>query len=198
MATVLDLRALVLNRSWVAIDTATVRKALCWVFQGLAKAVDTGSFELFDFASWATVGRHPRGLAVRTPSLEVPVPEVILLTLYGEVPKREVVFTRRNLYRRDRFTCQYCGSQPGQESLTIDHVVPRSKGGKSTWENCVLACVACNKRKADRPPERVGMSLKRHPYKPSWSPTIAFRGPDRPASWEHFLSARGVGEGASA
>ena len=79
---------------------------------------------------------------------------MITLTEYDRVPANAVTFSRRNIYKRDRYTCQYCGVQPGSEELTIDHVLPRSRGGTSTWENCVLACLECNKRKADRTPDR--------------------------------------------
>ena len=88
--------------------------------------------------------------------LRLRVPEVIVLAEYDRLPTAAVTFSRRNIFKRDHWTCQYCGAQPGSEELTIDHVLPRSQGGISTWENCVLACVACNKRKADRTPEQAG------------------------------------------
>ena len=92
--------------------------------------------------------------------LRLRVPEVIALTDYDRLPSAAVTFSRRNMFKRDHWTCQYCGAQPGSDELTIDHVVPRSQGGTSTWENCVLACVTCNKRKADRTPQQAGMKLR--------------------------------------
>ena len=88
------------------------------------------------------------------------VPEVVTLTDYDRLPAAAVTFSRRNIFKRDHFTCQYCGAQPGSEELTLDHVVPRAQGGESRWDNCVLACLACNKRKADRTPEQARMRLQ--------------------------------------
>ena len=85
------------------------------------------------------------------------------------------------------YTCQYCGAQPGGEELTLDHVVPRSQGGVSSWENCVLACVACNKRKADRTPEQARMHLRRKPVRPTWKPLYADH-EVRIKSWSKFIS----------
>ena len=88
------------------------------------------------------------------------VPEVVALSGYDRTAGGPVTFSRRNIFKRDHYTCQYCGAQPGSEELTLDHVVPRSQGGVSSWENCVLACMACNKRKADRTPEQARMHLR--------------------------------------
>jgi 5-methylcytosine-specific restriction endonuclease McrA len=98
-----------------------------------------------------------------------------------------VTFSRRNLFKRDRFTCQYCGEQPGTEELTIDHVLPRSRGGVSTWENCVLACIECNHRKANMTPAEAGMPLKKDPARPNWRPLYA-REDVMIGSWSKFLS----------
>ena len=95
---------------------------------------------------------------------------MLALARYDRLPTQAVAFSRRNIFKRDRFTCQFCGRQPGSEELTIDHVVPRSRGGTSTWENCVLACVPCNARKANRTPEQAGMKLRRAPVRPAWKP----------------------------
>jgi 5-methylcytosine-specific restriction endonuclease McrA len=103
------------------------------------------------------------------------------------MPTSAVTFSRRNIYKRDRYTCQYCGIQPGSEELTIDHVSPRSQGGLSTWENCVLACVSCNKRKADRTPEQARMPLKKPPARPAWRPLYATQHV-RIDSWSKFIS----------
>jgi 5-methylcytosine-specific restriction endonuclease McrA len=98
-----------------------------------------------------------------------------------------VTFCRRNVFKRDHSTCQYCGVRPGNQELTIDHVIPRSLGGQTTWENCVLSCVACNARKANRTPERAGMKLRRTPFRPAWKP-FYHTSTVRIASWSRFLS----------
>src|SRR5262249_41394190 len=115
------------------------------------------------------------------------VPEVIVLARYDRLPASAVTFSRRNVYKRDHYTCQYCGAQPGSEELTIDHGLPRSQGGISTWENCVLACIACNKLKADRTPHQAAMRLRSHPGRPQWKPMYA--SPNvRIESWSKFVS----------
>ena len=115
------------------------------------------------------------------------VPEVIVLAEYDRLPQAAVSFSRRNIFKRDRWTCQYCGLQPGGSELTIDHVVPRAQGGQSTWDNCVLACEDCNMRKADRTPKQAKMKLLSEPKRPRWTPIYA-RESIRIASWSKFIS----------
>ena len=99
-----------------------------------------------------------------------------------------VPFSRRNIYKRDRFQCQYCGTRTPIGELTIDHVLPRARGGRSTWENCVLACLRCNRRKGHRLPSEAGLQLRRPPREPHWSPCISIPLAKRRASWEQFVS----------
>ena len=187
---VLSQPTLVLNKSWLAIDTTPVLKAMQLLWAGAAKAVRPETYEAHGFESWADLAVPPDQPCVRTVSVEIPVPEVIVLTRYGGVPSRSVVFTRRNLYKRDRNTCQYCGAQPGTKELTIDHVLPRSRGGKSGWENCVLACVRCNRRKADRTPREAGLRLRCEPRSPRWVPILSAPLGRVRQSWEKFVSER--------
>jgi 5-methylcytosine-specific restriction endonuclease McrA len=123
-------------------------------------------------------------------SRAIRVPEVIVLVQYDRAPRRHVPFSRRNLYRRDHYTCQYCGSRPGTENLSIDHVVPRSFGGHTTWTNCVLACIRCNIRKSNRSPEKAAMRLLRKPFKPRWIPQVALPKGIVKRSWSQFISER--------
>ncbi|MCC6741422.1 MAG: HNH endonuclease [Planctomycetia bacterium] len=190
MNAALDSRTLVLNRSWVAIDTTTVRKALVWMYRGMARAIAPDSYETYDFATWSDLAVAKDEPCIHTVNIRIRVPEIIILALYNEVPKKEVVFSRRNLYKRDHFTCQYCSRQPGSEELTIDHILPRARGGKSSWENCVLACVECNRKKANRTPVEAAMQLKKAPIRPPWTPFISLRLGARKASWERFVSER--------
>jgi len=188
---VLDRPALVLNKHWVAIQTTTVKEAIGLVAKGAARIIEPESFVAHDLETWNDVSRAKARFGdavIRSARLELAPPEVILLTDYEGMGERAVVFSRRNLFKRDRFTCQYCGSQPGPEELTIDHVAPRSRGGLSSWENCVLACVACNKRKADRSIAESGMSLRKPPRKPSWRSLARIEPRVRRESWDQFLS----------
>src|SRR5215813_10307174 len=116
------------------------------------------------------------------------VPRVIVLVHYDRVPRRHVRFTRFNVYARDRHTCQYCGRRLPRHELNLDHVVPRSQGGQSTWENIVCSCVNCNVRKGGRTPKQAHMSLIRKPEKPKRSPVLNLKLTHRKyQSWKTFL-----------
>ena len=188
MTDVLTLPTLVLNRGWTPIRVTPVKDAISLVCKGSAKIVEPHTYETFDFDSWAALRASDGEPHIRTIKLQIRVPEVVVLTLYDGTPQREIVFSRRNIFKRDRYTCVYCGVQPGSENLTIDHVVPRSRGGISSWENTVLACVACNKRKANRTPEEAKMKLRRKPSRPRWSPALVVPLGHRRESWEAFVS----------
>jgi len=181
---------LVLNRSWAAIATTTVRRALCLVYAGAARIICPDTYDVHDFTSWADLRVRDGHRRIKTVTLEIRVPEVILLRGYDAMPQQTVVFSRKNLYRRDHYTCQYCGGRRPPQELTIDHIVPRSLNGKSTWTNCVLACLECNVRKGNRTPEEAGMRLVRAPQRPRWAPYITVGLGRRRASWDRFVSDR--------
>lgn len=102
---------------------------------------------------------------VRSPSRHVPWPSIVRLRVYVRVPYKKIILTRKNIMRRDRQRCQYCGSH---ERLTLDHVTPKSRGGRDTWENLVAACVPCNNKKGSRTLDETMMSLSRKPFRPSY------------------------------
>lgn len=180
--------ALVLNESWAAIHTVTVRHALRLMFTGAAKAVAPQTYEVHGFDAWTALAVEPHEPHIRTVRLKIKVPEVIVLTHYNGLPNPAAVFSRRNLFRRDHNQCQYCGRRPGTAELSIDHVFPRSRGGKSSWENCVLACTECNRGKRDRTPEEAGMHLLKQPHKPKWSPILEIPVGRVRHSWSRFVS----------
>lgn len=109
---------------------------------------------------------------VRSVSTALQMPSVVRLCRYARARNRGVKFSRSHVYRRDRFTCQYCGAQPGPAQLTFDHVVPRARGGRTEWTNIVTACISCNARKADRTPAEAGMPLRSAPAKPGWMAAV--------------------------
>ena len=177
---------LVLNRSWVAVHVTTVRRAICMLYQEAALAVATDSLQTHSFEDWVGLDRSPSPDFVRASSRSIPAPEVIQLRAYNKVPVKEAPFTRRNLYQRDNYTCQYCARRASAERLSIDHVQPRSRGGRTSWENCVLACVRCNAHKADRPLQESGLRLLRQPRRPTWSPYLNLPAQERLTSWRRF------------
>jgi 5-methylcytosine-specific restriction endonuclease McrA len=184
---VLERPTLVLNRGWQPVGVATVARSLVLLWNDHARVVDPHDYRLYNWADWASLIPRDEETFIQAVRMRLRVPEVISLTHYDRVPANAVAFSRRNIYKRDRYTCQYCGARPGPEELTLDHVLPRSKGGASTWENCVLACVDCNKRKADRTPEQAGMPLSMQPVRPRWKPLYATRDV-RIDSWSRFIS----------
>jgi 5-methylcytosine-specific restriction endonuclease McrA len=187
---VLDKSVLVLNRHWLAIHFCNVKRALCLVYSDLARIVDD-SYQTHDFESWCELSeaaRHPE--KIHTPGMSMLVPQVIVLTRYACRPPQQVKFSRRNIYLRDHNTCQYCGSTPPRSELTIDHVIPRSRGGRTTWENVVLACTRCNTKKGSRLPQECKMHPKNPPMRPKW-PLFSQRAlGERPRSiWQKFVDS---------
>lgn len=122
--------------------------------------------------------------SLRSANDVIRLPRVIQLTRYDK-SFNKVKYNRRTIYRRDQNKCQYCGDMPGTKELSLDHVLPRSKGGKSTWENIVVACTPCNSRKADKTLEESGMKLLKQPVKPKYN--LDF-GDVRIRDWDSFIS----------
>jgi 5-methylcytosine-specific restriction endonuclease McrA len=176
-----------LNRNWQPVNVATVARALVLLWNESARVVDPEDFQLYTWADWSKLKPRVDEPSIRAVRFRLRVPEVVALNGYDRLPVAHVTFSRRNIFKRDHYTCQYCGAQPGSEELTLDHVLPRAQGGVSSWENCVLSCVACNKGKADRTPEQARMKLRKQPIRPAWKPLYADH-EVRIESWSKFVS----------
>jgi 5-methylcytosine-specific restriction endonuclease McrA len=193
MSGVLNQQVLVLNRLWQAVNVCSVRRALTLLFEGHAQVVfedGAGDFRTYNFSEWRGFSQEAveREEAVRTVSLRLRVPRVILLLVFDRLPKKEVKFTRHNIFERDRNTCQYCGQSFDRKDLNLDHVIPRDRGGPTTWENIVCSCIPCNTRKANRTPAEAGLRLIRKPKRPKWRPFVQVNfGIPMHDSWKHFL-----------
>jgi 5-methylcytosine-specific restriction endonuclease McrA len=132
-----------------------------------ARIIEPDSYATFTWEEWSELQPLVTDEHIAGANMHFRIPEIILLSRYEKLPKPKAHFSRRTIYKRDKLTCMYCGAQPGSEELSIDHVVPRAQGGQTTWENCVLSCVDCNRRKADKTPKQAGMKLLKEPKKPS-------------------------------
>jgi 5-methylcytosine-specific restriction endonuclease McrA len=194
MTSLLEQPVLVLNRLWQAVNVCSARRALTLLFEERAQVVyedATGGFHTFSFTEWKDYSDpdlEEESEGIRSVSFKIRVPRVILLAVYDRYPKKEVKFTRHNLFERDKNTCQYCGKVFDRKDLNLDHVIPRDHGGPTQWENIVCSCIRCNTRKANRTPDQAGMRLIKEPVKPRWRPFIQVEcSLKHHASWRHFL-----------
>jgi 5-methylcytosine-specific restriction endonuclease McrA len=192
----LDASVLVLNRLYMAVHVISVRRAFCLLCKELAEVVtfEDGYYQSYDFASWREVSearsrfKGPDDDFIRTVHFEIQAPRIIRLLGYDRLPRQRVKFNRRNLFARDSNRCQYCGKRFPTSELSLDHVVPRSRGGGSSWVNIVCACLKCNVRKGGRTPREAGMSLIREPIEPKTSPVLEIKLSHRKYnSWKTFL-----------
>ena len=136
---------LVLNATYEPVNVCVARRAIVLILKGLASAEEEASG------------------VVRAANFHMPVPSVIRLLEYRRIPHQARALSRKNILIRDRHTCQYCDEVLPASELTLDHVIPRSQGGNSAWENLVACCHPCNNRKGDQIPEEAGMNLLRQP-----------------------------------
>ena len=184
----LNSSVLVLNRSYLPVHVTSARRAFTLLYQGIARVVNE-QYQTFDFAEWSQLGAARDAEAVGTPGGRIRIPRVIALVAFDRLPKRHVRFSRINLMARDGFQCQYCGRRPHRAELNLDHVVPRSLGGRSTWENVVTSCVDCNRRKGGRTPRQAHLKLLRKPERPRWTPLANLMWSSvRYQEWRPFLS----------
>ena len=183
---VLESNVLVLNSGYSAIRITSARRAFVLLIREAAEVVtsDDGRFRTYDLAAWILWSELVRSSGtgngygngheppdwVHTPRLAIAVPRVIRLLHYTGRPQREVRLTRRNIHARDSFRCHYCGQRFTTRDLTVDHIVPRSQGGRDTWDNLVSACVPCNSRKGGRTPQGANMRLRRTPHQAAHQP----------------------------
>ena len=188
MAYGLEAPVLVLNRNYQPVRVTRARRALMLLYMGAAKALDA-RYEAYDFARWSQLAPLDGYEVVGTTSGSVCIPRLLLLARYGRIPNTTIRLSRRNVYLRDDYTCQYCGRRMAGKDLNLDHVMPRALGGKATWENLVTSCRRCNCTKGSALPEEVGMRLLRAPDRPSWSTAAALAAAPRHFSeWEPFLA----------
>ena len=202
---------LVLNKSWLAVNTCSDHKALKLAFKERARIVDPdpwdsesgkSAFTTYDLFGWIDRGVFPNKPTMDLHGKKVQVPRIIVLNDFSKPPLQVVKYCRRNLWIRDCYRCQFCGKIPAKDDLTIDHVLPKSRGGISSFINTVLACSACNRKKDDRTPEEAGMKLRRYsknsegilvpvyydrPKKPAWSPVYAVKRREIYPEWNSFV-----------
>jgi 5-methylcytosine-specific restriction endonuclease McrA len=192
---------LVLNRQYMAIHVIDVRRAFTLLLRDLAEVIhiEDGQYANYDFDSWRDLSTlrsqfpedeqpDPHADWVRSINFQIQAPRILRLLHFDRVPRQRVRLNRRNLFARDGGKCQYCGKTFPTSELSIDHVVPSCRGGETTWENVVCACVKCNVRKGGRTPDEAGMSLAKKPVRPKRSPLLAIKlGNPKYVSWKTFV-----------
>ncbi|MDA8745000.1 HNH endonuclease [Rubripirellula amarantea] len=197
---VLDTNVLVLNRFYMAIRVVNVRRAFTLLYRDCAEVIGSsdGSYVSYDFESWCELSqltsmeKQPGEEYIQAVSFELQVPRILRLTRFDRMPAQTLRFNRKNLFARDDHTCQYCGKNEPTNKLSLDHVIPRSHGGPTTWENIVCCCLRCNSRKGGRTPKQANMALLTKPIKPRFNPTmIASVDDPRYECWKTFLPAAG-------
>jgi 5-methylcytosine-specific restriction endonuclease McrA len=190
MVSVLDKPVLMLNKNWKAISTCSTKTAITLMMRGSANGLCTTSYRVYGWDDWLNDTVNPPKTIdfIKGTSINIPAPAVIILTYFDKILFRKVRFTQKALYRRDKFTCGYCGDQFTDEELSIDHIIPRSKkGGQTNWLNCITACEPCNNFKANRTPEEAGMVLLFKPRQPQWGPVVHIKKELRPEIWKQFI-----------
>ena len=190
-------QTLVLNRLWQAVNVVGIERAFSLLALEHAQVIyaEDGSFRVFDGAGWFAFSKDletaPGSRVIRTVSQQVVVPTVLLLRGYDRMLMQEMKFNRQNLLERDDFRCQYCGKNFPVKELNMDHVVPRDRGGGTSWENVAISCIKCNSKKSNRSPKEAGMRLLKEPKRPPRRPFMSsLYGKPMEETWTHFIQSK--------
>lgn len=188
-------KVLVLNRSGSPVGVISLKKAIvlvcgfCSDGQPKARIFDGRDNTLYTWSEWTDEINAPEEGedAIHSASRSIRVPEIVWLTQYDKLPQKFIRYSRKLIFKRDDYQCMYCGDKPGVKKLSIDHVVPRAKGGKTSCENCVTSCIECNSRKADRTMVEAGMRFFLTGFKPFKPKFTLYKGDFRYKSWSPFI-----------
>jgi len=204
---VLSSSVLVLNRFYSPVHVISVRRAFILLYRECAEIVhlEDGQFTNYDFESWCEISayrsqeKQPHEDWIRAVHFEVQCPRVVRLLQYDRSPRSALRFNRRNLFARDGHKCQYCGRSFPSHQLSLDHVMPRSRGGETSWQNVVCSCVGCNTKKGNRTPHEAHMHLMTKPIEPSANPLLLQKlNNPKYAAWQTWLPHLVVPQHASA
>ncbi len=181
---------LVLNKMWVPIRVASVKRCLKLVFADKASIVLPDDYSVHNWEKWITIPSLDEEIGILTTSGKIKILEVIVLLKYDKVYEKGVRLTKRNIYIRDGYKCQYSGQPMGHNDFDIDHVVPRSKGGKNSWENMVVCAKDINRLKGNRTPKEAGLKLIKKPRKPIYQHLMIDPKMRIPESWAKFINIK--------
>jgi len=182
---------LILNKHWIPINTTTARHSFALMYSENAKGImiEEDKVVPLEWNEWVSLNINETDKKIKTVKGFVKIPTVIVLNHYDKIPRQTVKFTQKNLWERDNFTCQYTGKKVTRTNGNIDHIIPRSQGGKTSWENCVIAHKEINAIKADRTPEQAGLKLLKKPSAPRIMPVSFYiRNKEEVKDWELFLN----------
>jgi len=192
----LDCNVLVLNKHYMALRIVGAKRAFSLLCRQVAEvvSVEEGTYLAYDFESWCEVSQFKRQFKpegqdwISTVNFHIAVPRIVRLLFFDRLPRNSVKFNRRNIFARDSNSCQYCGKKQPTSELSLDHIIPRSLGGKAVWENIVCACTKCNVKKGGRTPKQANMTLIQKPVKPKRNPLLHIHlGHQKYKSWKQFL-----------
>jgi 5-methylcytosine-specific restriction endonuclease McrA len=190
-------QTLVLNRLWQAVNVVGIERAFSLLSLDHAQVIfaEDGSFRMFDSEAWFSYCKDledcPGARVIHTVNQKVLVPSVLILRSYDRMLMQEMKFNRQNLLERDEYKCQYCGQSRPVKELNMDHVIPRDRGGGTSWENVVISCIRCNSKKSNRLPKEAGMRLLKEPKKPPRRPFMtSLYGKPTEKTWAHFLQGK--------
>lgn len=182
---------LVLNKNWQAINVTTPANALSMMFAQTAMGLDVKSEEYMvpcNWDNWMLLSIEETDQSVNTPRGKIKLPKIIIATNFDKVPLRKLRFSLKNLWSRDQSKCQYTGKPLSNRNGNIDHIIPKSRGGKTTWTNCVLCHKDVNSRKGDKTPAEAGLRLLTVPKEPFQLPsTVCIKNPLNIKEWNTFL-----------
>ena len=182
---------LILNKHWIPINTTTAKHSFALMYSENAKGImiEEDKVVPLEWNEWVSLNLKENDRTVKTVRGFVKIPTVIVLNHYDKIPRQIIKFTQKSLWERDNFTCQYTGKKVTRTNGNIDHIIPRSQGGKTSWENCVIAHKEINAIKADRTPEQAGLKLLKKPSAPRFMPVSFYiKNKDEIQDWDLFLN----------
>lgn len=184
---VLSSKVLILNKNWFAFKVRNVKDAIKLVSRERAVFVDGDNYCVYNWEEWLKLVPEDDEPGIETTGNRVKVPKVVVLTVYGKIPNKAPKKTKKNIFIRDNYRCQYTGEEVSMKNADLDHIVPSSRGGSNDWDNLVVCSKTINRKKRNRTPEEAGLKLIRKPRKPTWTTLMIDPKMTVPEYWKKFL-----------